>query len=236
MSLLRKLLGIETATLTTAQRERLLAWQVLPELDLDLALPMLRAVVVDVETSGLNLRRDRLIAIGAIGMRDSRLALADSFRAVLRQEIASNDANILIHGIGGTEQTQGEPPADALLRFLEFCGKAPLIAYHSPFDESMLDRAMRRHLGIAFSRNWLDLAWLAPALLPEQARSTRGLDAWLESFNIGVSKRHDALADAIATAQLLQVLQHHGEAQGMHSAAALREAAQSQEWLARRRV
>jgi DNA polymerase-3 subunit epsilon len=50
---------------------------------------------------------------------------------------------------------------------------------------------------------WVDLAWLAPALLPERALSCKGLDAWLKAFGIANFKRHDALADAFATAQLL---------------------------------
>ncbi|MEK7436277.1 MAG: 3'-5' exonuclease [Pseudomonadota bacterium] len=235
MSFWRDLLGLGASRLSAEQQARLRAWRALPEPGLDLAMPLLRTIVADVEASGLNLFRDRLIAIGAVGIHESRIDYADSFHVVLRQEIASGDANILLHGIGGTEQTGGQPPAEALLGFLEFCGKAPLVGYHSPFDEIMLDKAMRRHLGIAFKRSWLDLSWLAPALLPERAKSCKSLDAWLEAFDIVNIKRHDALADALATAQLLQVLKYHGEAQGLRSAAALIEAARSQEWLAKTR-
>jgi DNA polymerase-3 subunit epsilon len=233
VSFWRNLLGIGAARLTEEQRERLRAWRALPEPDLDRAMPLLRSIVVDVEASGLDVFRDRLIAIGAIAIRDSRIDYADSFHVVLRQEVASEDANILLHGIGGSEQTGGVPPAEALLAFLKFCGKAPLVGYHSPFDEIMLDKAMRRHLGAAFKRSWLDLSWLAPALLPERGKSYKSLDAWLEAFGIENVKRHDALADALATAQLLQVLEYHGEALGLRSAAALIEAARSQEWLAK---
>ena len=235
MSFWSGLLGIGSAQLGAEQRIRLDAWRALPEPDLDLAMPLLRSVVVDVEASGLNLFRDRLIAIGAIGIRDARIDYADSFHVVLQQRNASDDANILVHGIGGTEQTGGKPPFEALLGFLEFCGKAPLVGYHSPFDEIMLEKAMRRHLGLTFKRSWLDLSWLAPALLPERAKSCKSLDAWLDAFDIVNLKRHDALADALATAQLLQVLSFHGEAQGLRSAAALMEAARSQEWLVKTR-
>lgn len=235
MSFWQRLLHGGPTQLSVEQRDRVEAWRVLPEPDLDLAMPLLRSVVVDVEASGLDLFRDRLIAIGAIAIRDSRIDYADSFHVVLRQNVASADANILVHGIGGSEQTGGEPPAEALLAFLEFCGKSPLVGYHSPFDEIMLDKSMRRYLGIAFKRNWLDLSWLAPVLLPERAKSCKSLDAWLDAFGIVNVKRHDALADALATAQLLQVLKYNGDLQGQHSAAALIEAARSQEWLAKTR-
>lgn len=235
MSFWQRLLHGGSTQLSVEQRDRVEAWRVLPEPELDRAMPLLRTLVVDVEASGLDLFRDRLIAIGALGVRDSRIEYADSFHVVLRQNVASADANILVHGIGGTEQTAGEPPADALLAFLEFSGKAPLVGYHSPFDEIMLDKAISRYLGISFERSWLDLSWLAPALLPERAKTCNSLDAWLEAFGIVNVKRHDALSDALATAQLLQVLMFHGEAQGLRSAAALIEAARSQEWLKKTR-
>jgi DNA polymerase-3 subunit epsilon len=42
-----------------------------------------RLVVVDVETSGLNIKKDRLIAIGAVAVVNGRVALADSLEIVL---------------------------------------------------------------------------------------------------------------------------------------------------------
>ena len=65
-----------------------------------------RWLVVDVETSGLDAARDRLLAIAAIAVRvdwpSGRLAivLGDSFEVVLRQEAPSTRENILLHGIG----------------------------------------------------------------------------------------------------------------------------------------
>jgi DNA polymerase III, epsilon subunit and related 3''-5'' exonucleases len=38
-----------------------------------------RCVVVDVETSGLNLMKDRLISIGAVAVVNGQIALGDSF-------------------------------------------------------------------------------------------------------------------------------------------------------------
>jgi hypothetical protein len=51
-----------------------------------------RCVVVDVETSGLDLARDSLIAIGAVAVNELALDLDDCFEIVLRQEKASAEA------------------------------------------------------------------------------------------------------------------------------------------------
>jgi len=223
------------ARLPEPRRRRLGNWQALPEPDVESAHSVARLVVVDVESSGLNVYRDRLIAVGAIAIRESRMALGESFRAVLRQEKASDDENILVHRIGGTAQTEGEDPADALLRFLEFAGKSPLLGFHAPFDEIMLRKSMRAYLGENFRRAWLDLAWLAPAILPEEGRRLRTLDDWCAAFGVENARRHDALADAIATGQVFQVLQHHALRIGLRSIGDLIAAARGQEWLARHR-
>ena len=53
-------------------------------------------------------------------------------------------------------------------------------------------------------RAWLDLAPLAGALVPEAYRyGGRSLDDWLAAFGIECTIRHNAAADALATAELL---------------------------------
>lgn len=233
MSLADWVLG-RLVRLPEAEQARLRRWRAVPEPGTGQSHGAQRVVVVDVESSGLDIHRDRLIAIGAVAVDASRIALAGAFYVVLRQAVASDDDNILVHGIGGTSQVQGEEPRLALLDFLDFVGKSPLVAYHAPFDEVMLRRAMRRTLGESFARTWLDLAWLAPALDPVRAMSVRGLDGWALAFGIANHRRHHALADALATAQLYLALQCAADAKGLHRVRDLLEAARSQEWISRR--
>jgi len=105
-------------------RDRLSAWQRRPRADLARAHRQTRYVVVDVETTGLDLRRDTPIAIGAIGVAGSAIAFDDAYQVLLLQPAASSDANILIHGIGGESQLGGTAPALAMLEFLEFAGNS----------------------------------------------------------------------------------------------------------------
>ena len=205
MSWLAKLFGRRSA-LAPAQAARLDRWRALPEPDLRGPPAATRFVVADVEATGLDLQRDRLIAIGAVTVEAARIELGRSFYAVLRQPEASSRENILVHGIGGTAQRAGEDPVEALLAFLEFAGKAPLVGFHAGFDDALIRRAMREFLGEPYERRWIDLAQLAPELMPDEARARQHLDAWLERFGIEVFSRHDAAADALATAQLLLAL------------------------------
>jgi DNA polymerase-3 subunit epsilon len=222
-------------SLTPPQRERLAHWRALPEPGLRRQREQQRYVVVDVESTGLDVLSDQLLAIGAVTIEASHIVLGQSFRRVLRQDRPSEHANILVHGIGGAAQTAGDDPVEVLLDFLDFIGKDPLVGFHAQFDEIMLHKASRRHLGQGFRRSWIDLAYLAPALHAEAAGKSKGLDDWLSERGIVNYSRHDALADALATAQLFLALDRRAESAGMATAADLLEAARSQAWLAQQR-
>lgn len=211
MNWLARLFG-KKPELSAEQLARLAAWKALPSADLAAASDASRYVVVDVETSGLNMHSDRLIAIGAVAVSAGAIQLADSMEIVLQQHRISDRENILIHGISGTVQAEGVPPADALLDFLEFLGKSPLLAFHVAFDKTMIDRALKTFLGLRFKHPWADLAYICPALYPELARSHKSLDHWMRRFDISNFARHSALADAVSTAELLLALREQLQA------------------------
>jgi DNA polymerase-3 subunit epsilon len=160
-----------------------------------------RWIVVDVESSGLDPNADRLLAIAAVAVQDGAVRYHDSFETVLKQEIKSSKANILLHGIGVRMQSMGLSPEQALAEFEQYVGGSPLLAFHAPFDERLLSRASKRYLGHALKGPWLDIMPLAAVLCPEV--SARSLDEWLSHFSLGVATRHRAASDVIATAELL---------------------------------
>ncbi len=213
------------------QRQELSAWQQLPSADLSQSHVSTRYVIVDVESSGLNMKKDRLISIGAVAVVDGRMSFRDAFQVVLRQDQVSTHENILIHGIGGSAQSEGIEPADALLAFLRYVGKAPLVAYHAFFDQSMIDKAMREYLGMVPGQTWIDLAWVLPDLFPHKINTQVSLDSWLQLFDIENILRHNAVSDAYATAKLLQAAIARAGQKGADSPASLIEIEKARRWM-----
>ncbi len=233
MSMLARLQSwlVSKPQLAAEQQQRLAAWDALPHADLGEPFSETRCVVVDVETTGLNLMQDRLISIGAVAVVNGKIALGDSFYAVLQQQAASEKGNILLHGIGTSAQLAGEPPIEALLAFLEYLGKSPLIAFHVTFDQTMIKRALRDYLGLSFKHPWLDLAYVMPGLNPALARKFHGLDDWIGHSAIRIDVRHNALADAMATAQLFQVALAQAGKTGIMDFSGLRHLEKAQRWI-----
>lgn len=166
-----------------------------------------RWLMVDVETSGLDAARDRLLAVAAIALRvdwhAKRLAvvIGDSFEVVVRQDERSAHDNILLHGIGVQRQREGVPPGEALQEFARFAGHSPLLAFHAAFDQMLIGRHVRMALGTKLANRWLDIEQLCGVTHP-QVRA-RSLDEWLAHFGIQCAARHQAAADTLAECELL---------------------------------
>jgi len=164
-------------------------------------------VVLDVEASGLDASRDRLLAIASVAVRvdwsSRRLAidLGDSFEAVLQQEQPSSRDNILLHGIGVVRQAGGLPVARALQAFAAHAGTSPLLAFHAAFDRTLVQRYARAVPGAGLPQPWLDIEHLCGVTHPDVA--ARSLDEWMAHFGIRCAARHQAAADALAECELL---------------------------------
>ena len=210
----------------------LAAHRALPRPDPRAPLAAARLIVVDVEASGLDPARDRLLSIGAVAVRGGLVRLNETFEVVLRQDRPSAPDNIVVHRIGGEAQIGGCEPAAALMDFLAFCGKDPLVAFHAPFDRLLIERATRALLGYRPDNAWLDLALLAPALFPGRVAG-RTLDDWLHEFGIENHDRHNALADAVATAHLLLATLSSARRQGIDNRKALLGLERDFRWLRR---
>lgn len=188
-----------------------------------------RWVVIDCETSGLDIARERLLSVGAMAVIGGRVQLAEAFAAGVAQATPSAPENILIHGIGGDAQRAGEALEQVIDGLTGFLGDGIPVAFHAPFDAGIL----KRH-GLKASRAWLDLAVLVPALFPDRGNRESTLDHWLAQFGIPAHGRHDALGDAFATAQLLLVALEEAKRQRAGTVQAVFRMEGAGRWLARR--
>jgi DNA polymerase-3 subunit epsilon len=191
-----------------------------------------RYVTLGVQTTGFDLRQDRLLSVGAIAVEGCEITLADCFEVVLRQSESSSRDNILVHRISGQRQLAGEDPAQSLVRLLEYVAHCPLVAFRAEFVRTMVDRSLKETLGTVSQSAWLDLAEILPALYPSNQNKT--MDDWLQMMSVRRIARDDALADALAIAQMLQVCLHQAEGLEISCPARLLEMQKAQNWLGKR--
>ena len=168
--------------------------------DLDRKLSDLVYTVFDTETTGLEPSSgDEIIQIEAVRIVNNRLLRQEVFNQLVDPEMPIKPEGIPIHGITD-DMVRGQPAIDAVLpAFHEFCEDTILIAHNAAFDMRFLQLKEER-AGVRFAQPVLDTLLLSAVVHPNQ--ESHKLDAILERLGISIDTRHNALADALATAEV----------------------------------
>lgn len=149
-----------------------------------------RYVVVDIVSSGLSPETDRLLGIAAA--------------SVYRGAIKPDDAFFIDFSEVGDDAAAVDRQ---LMAFLQFLAKAPLVTYHIPYVGGFLQRAFKERLGVNFQPQWVDLAWLLPAMFEEKSHQIMPLDQWLEVFGFPTgSGRRNPMENTLVLARIFQML------------------------------
>ena len=186
-----------------------------------------RFVVLDCESTGLNPRRDRLVSIGAIAVREAQILLDDTFEALLR--VRYNTAATLVHGITRAEARHGKGEREAMVEFLSYLGTGVIVGHHIDHDIAMLNAACRRQFDLELSNRRLDTLGLMLHLERDGAFAERpplantSLDALCQHFGIVPYDRHTAPGDAFLTAQIFLRLLRHASRHGRDTLTGLTE-------------
>lgn len=165
---------------------------------------------LDLETGGLDVRRDPIVAVGMVPLRRGAIRLAEAYRTLVRPErgAALDPEAVKAHQLLWGEVSAGPPLAEVLPEVERRLRSGVLLVHHAPLDVALLRRDFER----------CGLRWPAPPVV-DTARLVRrlesieqaGLPRQQGAANLGRARRgrglpayqaHDALTDAIATAEL----------------------------------
>jgi DNA polymerase-3 subunit epsilon len=169
-------------------------------IDLDRKLSDLTYTVFDTETTGLEPSNgDEIIQVGAARIVNNRLLHQEVFNQLVDPERPLKPESIPIHGIT-EDMVRGQPNIDVVLpAFHEFCEDTVLIAHNAAFDMRFLQLKEER-TGIRFTQPVLDTLLLSAVVHPNQ--ESHKLDVILERLGVHIESRHNALEDALATAEV----------------------------------
>lgn len=157
-------------------------------------------ICVDVETTGLNPKSEKLIEIGAVKVLNAQVT--DTFQRFLNPGRPLEPRIVALTGITDDMLADAPQAAQVLPKFREFCGDLPLVGHNLLFDYSFLKRGMvnEKH---TFDKKGIDTLKIARKYLPEL--ESRSLEFLCRHFHI-THTAHRALGDAVATAQLYEIL------------------------------
>jgi DNA polymerase-3 subunit epsilon len=162
-----------------------------------------RFVVLDTETTGFDYTNDRILCIGAVALQNGQINIPDSFEVYIQQE-HYNQATAKIHGILKDSVLDRPTELMALQQFLKFLGDSIIIAHHTVFDISMINKALERNDLPLLKNKTLDTAILYKKTLLVspifERKENYSLDDLADKFDISKKDRHTAMGDAYITA------------------------------------
>lgn len=163
---------------------------------------MLREIVLDTETTGLDPRKgDRLIEIGCIELVN-RIPTGQEFHRFINPERSVPAEAEAVHGISTAFLVDKPVFSKVAGEFLEFIGQDALVIHNATFDVGFLNMELERlkHPAISMSRV-VDTLQLARRKHPAGPNS---LDALCKRYGIDNSKRikHGALMDSLLLAEV----------------------------------
>lgn len=172
-------------------------------------------IALDLETTGLDPRRDAIVAAAAIPFARGRAG--EGFVTLVDPARPIPPASTAIHGITNA-MVIGAPRAAAVVEQLEvLLGRHVLVGHGVAFDIAVLDRE-RRDLGLGQLDNpVLDTRALAAALRPAWAHLE--LEGVAARLGVPVVARHTAEGDAVTAGRILLALLEPLRALGIRTVA-----------------
>jgi DNA polymerase-3 subunit epsilon len=188
---------------------------------------------VDLELSGLDPRHDEIVSFGAIPIEEGRVQLSAAVHGRVRPLRAMSEAAIRVHGIRAAD-LQSAPPLDVAIDPLlaVMAGRIPVV-HVAAIERGFLRPALRRQ-GLRLRGAMIDTSVLGLIWLHERdghgPRHTSLTDL-AAALGLPSHHPHDAVGDALTTAQAFVALATHLDALGGESVRSLVSAARRLELL-----
>lgn len=188
-----------------------------------LPLDQLPLVALDLETTGLNPARDRIIQLGLCCLPADEAA--PDWQQLVNPGIAIPPQNTKIHGIDDAMVTSAVAVGSIFPQLRQRVSGRVILGYNIGFDLAVLEAESQRH-GVEWAwQHALCLRQLARLVFgPEKMLIMGDLDALARHYGVSTEARHSALGDARMTAAIFQAMLADLSAVGISNFAAARAA------------
>lgn len=178
--------------------------------------------VVDLETTGLDLARDTIVSYGAVVVRHGRIVVSESVYGLVRPECDIRPEAVAVHTLREADVADAPPLSEAVGILRRVLTGRVLVAHAAWVETAFLSRAFRNG-GPKFRPPVVDTAALARAAgsAPRQHRCEPNLEWLAGTLRLPVVDPHNALGDAVTTAQVFLALASRLERLGYGTARSL---------------
>ncbi|MCG3686376.1 3'-5' exonuclease [Aliarcobacter butzleri] len=167
--------------------------------------PQNEYVSLDCETTGLNPKKDEILSIGAVLIKDNKILMRKTFNIFLKPSKDINIESIKVHHLRQIDLENALEPEIAIYQLLDFIGSRPIVGYYIEFDMAIISKYTKKYLGIKLPNTPIEVS----SIYYDSRKSTSNygfidlkFDTIMKNLNIPVLGKHDALNDAIMTSMI----------------------------------
>lgn len=166
-------------------------------------------LMIDFETTGLDLEKSLPIQLGAILLDKETLAEKDSFMSFIKQDLTKMSPEAAkIHGITNKDLSDAPSPKEVARKFLaQFGTDVYLASWNEMLDHTMMAKLLAEIDKDIYTHDYhyLDVWSLAYIYLVKQGRGDIvKSEPTFQHFGLPARKAHDALEDCRHTAEVLR--------------------------------
>ena len=154
-------------------------------------------VVFDIETTGFSPVKNRIIEIAAVRVKAGEII--DTYETFVNPEVPIPLEIEKLTNISDDMVINAPLIDEVIVKFLEYCGDAVLVAHNANFDMSFIIEKAKNE-GIEVNNTYVDTLALSRLLLPKQAKHT--LNVVAKAFNVVLESHHRAIDDTMCTAKI----------------------------------
>jgi DNA polymerase-3 subunit epsilon len=170
-------------------------------------------VALDFETTGLDRERDQVVSFGAVPVREGRVMVGEAVQRLISPTVPASAASMRIHGLLPRDLADAPPLSAVRSELSDVLEGRFILAWFADVEIAFLSRVFpvpaRRWI-----RRTIDVRLLALALEGAGRAARRTLSDTAVRYGVPVETPHDALEDALVTAELFLVLASRLEARG----------------------
>ena len=163
-------------------------------------------IAADLELTGLDAAKDQIISIGWTLIDGGRIQLGSNRHVLVTADESVGDS-AAIHELTDSEVAEGVKPRKALKKLFEAAAGRVWVFHHASLDVSFLQRACREWAGFAPPFTVLDTMQIELGLRKRREMPVQQGDLQLSrlrsDYGLPRYTAHNALIDALATAELL---------------------------------
>ena len=167
-------------------------------------------ISLDIETTGLDAKKDRIVSIGLVQISELGVNLNSCWHQIIKTNIELPEKSVVIHNITDDESRLGITIEDAIAELLKRLKGKVVLVHNSNIEQEFINEICQKLYHTDFVMRVIDTQALAKRSFSRKGLAFKPAELRLfnlrKNYKLPTYKAHNALLDAIATAELFLVM------------------------------